>query len=91
MRVFNLEMHLFSDNETGACHFQVDTTDTGVTVTVSDYVANVWEETYDTVALAMARVAVLIHCAENDFDLYFMHDTPEFAVFGQKFLSECVQ
>jgi hypothetical protein len=91
MRLFNLEHHLFSDGNGGSCHIRVDATDTGVTVKVGDYVANIWEETYDTVALAMARVAVLIYCAENNFDLYFMHDTPEFAVVAQTFFSECAQ
>ena len=35
-------------------------------LTWTDYVVNTWTEHYDSLAMALARVAVLAHCIQNE-------------------------
>jgi hypothetical protein len=64
----------------------LDTGD-GFTVICGDYVANVWEEKYPTLSLALLRVAVLVKCGEHEFEKLFAKDVDTFARSGVLFLN----
>lgn len=64
----------------------LDTGD-GFTVICGDYVANVWEEHYPTLSLALLRVAVLVKCGEHDFEKLFAKDSDTFSRHGDLFLN----
>lgn len=42
-----------------------------------DFVANAWDETFPTLSLALARLAVLAKCAEDNWDTGFINDGDE--------------
>lgn len=48
-----------------------------------DYVANVWEEEFSNLSTAIARLAVLQHLAENDFE-------QSFSTWGETFIDQFV-
>ena len=64
----------------------LDTGD-GFAVICGDYVANVWEEKFPTLSLALLRVAVLVKCGEHDFEKVFANDPEAFAPRGDLFLN----
>lgn len=45
----------------------------------TDYVANDWCEVFDTLSVALARLAVLAKCEEHDWDVFMTHDASGFA------------
>jgi hypothetical protein len=49
----------------------------GFNVIWGDYVANVWEEKYDSLGAALARVAVLVHASEHTSDFGFIQSSKE--------------
>lgn len=51
-----------------------------------DYVINEWTEVYDTLAVALARVAVLAECVESDDTLSFIRGDVGFANTARKFI-----
>jgi hypothetical protein len=46
-----------------------------------DYIANVWEESYDSLGTALARAAVLIHASEQSPNFSFIQSSE--GEFGQ--------
>lgn len=42
----------------------------------TDFVANEWREEYGTLAQALLRLAVLVQCAENDWEVGFTKNDP---------------
>lgn len=64
----------------------MDTGD-GFTVICGDYIANVWEENYPTLSLALLRVAVLVKCGESGFEKMFANNSEVFAGVGEVFLN----
>ena len=57
----------------------------------TDYVINVWDEHYDSLATALARVATLAHCLQDeDSMLGFKHDPDRFTNNAIKFLEGAV-
>lgn len=55
-----------------------------------DYVVNEHEETFDELSVAVARVAVLMRCAEDDWESSFSDDAESFAVKARAFLDAAV-
>ncbi len=55
------------------------TTDARYALRWGDYVANVWNESYPTLSLAVARLAALLYCQEADWDLMLAVEPDEFA------------
>ena len=56
--------------------------DRGYTLAWTDHVANHWGEHYDSLAVALARLAVLQRAAEDDFQAGFRDDPDDFANTG---------
>jgi hypothetical protein len=69
----------------------VSDTGEGFTVTCGDYVANEWIETFETLSLALLRVAVVIKCGESNWEGGSLNDPAEFAVTGELFLNSEVK
>lgn len=55
--------------------------DNSYEVVWGDYVANVWEESYDSLGTALARAAVLIHASEKSPNFSFIQSSE--GEFGQ--------
>lgn len=51
-----------------------------------DYVINEWIEVYETLAIALARVAVLAECVESDDTLAFARESVSFAHKAKDFI-----
>lgn len=52
---------------------------TRFTLEWTDYVANDWCEVFDTLSVALARLAVLTKCEEHNWDVFMAHDPAPFA------------
>lgn len=54
----------------------------------TDYVVNDWTELYPTLALACARLALLMACADTDFELFFDTHERDFVASAQQFFRD---
>lgn len=53
----------------------------------TDFVANDYTETYDSLPIALAVLAVLLACGDSDWERFFKHDTQDFSVLAQDFIN----
>ena len=53
----------------------------------TDFVANDITETYDSLPIALARLAVLLACGESDWERFFKDDNEDFGVLAQDFIN----
>jgi hypothetical protein len=60
----------------------------GFTLSWDDGLINLWEETYDSLALALMRLAALSKLADGDWLDAFTHDDEVFALRAKAFLEE---
>lgn len=56
----------------------------------TDYVVNTWTEFYPTLAIALARVALLSQCVDESEAELFAEDSTTFTYTATKFLTEGV-
>lgn len=57
----------------------------------TDFVANEWREEYGTLAQVLLRLAVLVQCGENDWEMGFTESEPsEFYETASRFFAEQV-
>lgn len=59
-------------------------------LTWTDYIINVWTETFDDLSTAMLRAAALIKCGETDWDEGFKQSHEEFATVAEHFFNTAV-
>lgn len=71
-----------------ACQITVSSDDIGYSVEWHDFVANDWVERFDSLAVALARVAALVHCGSSDWASGFATDSQAFSVVADSFLTE---
>jgi len=62
---------------------------TRFTLEWTDYVVNDWCEVFDTLSVALARLAVLAKCEEQNWDV-FMMDAPQFVERWSTFVERMV-
>lgn len=79
-----METMSYTTDDMGAV---VEADGAGYKLTVTDYVASEWSETFPDMASAMLRLAVLVRCAEREWGLGFAKDAAGFAVIAESFLS----
>jgi hypothetical protein len=53
----------------------------------TDFVANDYTETYDSLPVALAGLAVLLACGDSDWERFFKHDNQDFSVLAQDFIN----
>ena len=53
----------------------------------TDFVANEYTETYDSLPVTLARLAVLLACGDSDWERFFKHDNKDFIVLAQDFIN----
>jgi hypothetical protein len=53
----------------------------------TDYLTSEWAEAFDSLSLALARLALLVACEESGWELAFRFDAQPFQVAAQNFLS----
>jgi hypothetical protein len=82
----NMETIIKFDYE-GSALISVETDGNTFTVVCYDYVINEWREDYETLSLALLRVAVLVKCGENNFRDGFATVYEEFSTVGNQFLN----
>jgi hypothetical protein len=84
------------ENGTSLCFFiqekyqvgiQIHEADGKYSLWWTDFVANEYTETYDSLSVAMAGLAVLLACAESDWDRFFKHTNEDFSVLAQDFIN----
>ena len=56
----------------------------------SDGVANEWDEFYPELSACLARLAVLVKCAEDNFESTFVHSDKEFGEVATNFFTGCL-
>ena len=56
----------------------------------SDGVANEWEEFHPDLSACLARLAVLVKCAEDNFETSFVHSDKDFGRVASEFFSSCL-
>lgn len=56
-------------------------------LTWTDYIINVWTETFDDLSTAMLRAAALIKCGETDWDEGFKQSPEEFTNHANDFFN----
>lgn len=66
----------------------VQVVDDGYELSWGDSIANEWRETYPSLALALARVAVLAHCGANDWEIGFFSGVAEFTANASSFIRD---
>ena len=76
-----LDMDLFD-----TCGVTVSKTGDQFKISWTDYTANDWEETYPSLSLALARLAVLAECGDSDFEKLFANASDRFEVNARHFL-----
>lgn len=59
-------------------------------LTWTDYIINVWTETFDDLSTAMLRAAALIKCGETNWNEGFKHAPKEFASVADYFFNATV-
>ena len=57
---------------------EIKRTDDGAILIWGDYVANQWEEKFDNLSAAVARLALLIHCSDPSIRTMFSLDNGTF-------------
>lgn len=72
----------------GDVNARIFETELGFTLSWDDGLINLWEETYDSLALALMRLAVLSKLADGDWWDGFTHDEEVFEIRAQAFLEE---
>jgi len=65
----------------------VEKLDNAYQINWTDFVANDWSETYATLSIAMARVAVLVSAFEMNFEYGFTNDADTFGVHAELFIA----
>lgn len=63
----------------------------GFVLVWGDGVANAWDESYPSLSLVMARLAVLLRCGEEGWEAGFAHDPAEFIPLASSFLTSNLQ
>ena len=53
----------------------------------TDFVANDYTETYDSLPIALAVLAVLLACGDSNWERFFKHDNQDFSVLAQDFIN----
>lgn len=53
----------------------------------TDFVANEYTETYDSLPVALAGLAVLLACGESGWEKMFKHTNEDFSVLAQDFIN----
>ena len=56
-------------------------------LTWTDYIINVWTETFDDLSTAMLRAAALVKCGETDWDEGFKQSPEEFTNHANDFFN----
>jgi hypothetical protein len=80
---------IYEPSERGnVCQITVGSDADGYLVEWHDFVANDWIERFDSLAVALARVAALVHCGSSDWAQGFATDAKAFAVVAEQFLDE---
>lgn len=59
-------------------------------LTWTDYIVNVWTETYEDLSTAMLRAAALVKCGETDWESFFQASSEEFTTVANDFFSKTV-
>ena len=70
------------------CQITVSSDADGYSVEWHDFIANDWVERFDSLAVALARVAALVHCGSSDWASGFATDAQAFSVVADSFLTE---
>ena len=52
--------------------------------------ANEWEEFHPELSVCLARLAVLVKCAEDNFESTFVHSDKDFGRVANRFFSGCL-
>lgn len=60
-------------------------------LTWNDGVVNEWHEIYLTQSVAVLRLAVLLHCAENNWEVGFTDSADTFARYAEVFLNRMTE
>jgi hypothetical protein len=59
-------------------------------LTWTDYIINVWTETFDDLSTAMLRAAALVKCGETDWNEGFIQSPEEFTKVANDFFNNAV-
>lgn len=63
----------------------------GFHLTWNDGVANEWHETYFSQSVAVLRLAVLLHCAENNWEVGFQDSPRTFTRYAEGFFYQMTE
>lgn len=64
----------------------IEKSPSGVSLRWNDGVVNEWTEEYESLSVALARVAVLAACGEKDWEVGFVNDSSTFEANARDFL-----
>jgi hypothetical protein len=59
-------------------------------LTWTDYIINVWTETFEDLSTAMLRAATLVKCGETNWESFFQATPEEFTKVANKFFDTTV-
>jgi hypothetical protein len=90
-KVFSSEIKFAPDHPSATITAVVDENGKGtIALRWNDGVVNEWEEYYDSLSLALLRLAALARCAEDGFDVFFAQGDGDFPVVGKAMLNGLV-
>ena len=69
----------------------IESSDTGVVLSWTDFVANEWAEEYDNLSEVLLRLAVLVRCGEENWVLGFTKQPTEFRKSALQFFADEVR